>query len=402
MNDLVDPKTQMDWYTAATVLEQIRQTRPTTATDNAKNRNFQVPTMAYFDNQFPANLASQMNTFYGFCKTQTSRCIPANFTPTQAIFFIAYNLYGNDWTDVQADLDTQRFGAGLPTLFFQSQYGALDGWSTNSHSNYHGGTLSIRQRFHRNLIWDLNYTFAHSFDNASGVQSSGGFSGSALILNPIQPQRDYAQSGFDIRHIVNVNGVYQLPVGRGQHFGSHMASWIDAVIGGWQVSGVYRFNTGLPLTTPIDDARWATNFEVQSATTQVSAVPVCVDRTTAKLFGCGNTTAAFQSFRNAFPGEIGQRNFLRLPHFMDLDASLAKSFKLNWTKLGENTSLQIRADVFNVANYQAFGALDQSRTGFGIPQDPKVQNLTPPVNFSNFTGIQGSPRFMQIGAQISF
>jgi len=402
MNDLVDPGTKMDWFTAATALEKIRQTRPTTATDTSRNKNFAVPTMPYFDNQFPANLASQMDTFYGFCATASSRCIPANFTPTQAIFFIAYNLYGNDWTDVQADLDSQRFEAGLPTKFFQSQYGALDGWSSTSHSIYHGGTFSLRQRFRKNLTWDFNYTMAHSLDNASGLQAAGAYNGAALILNPIQPNRDYANSGFDIRHIVNANAVYSFPFGHGQRFGSHANRFVDGVLGGWQISGVYRFNTGLPLSTPIDDARWATNFEVQSNTTQIANVPVCVDRTTRKLFGCGNTTAAFQSFRNAYPGEVGMRNFLRLPGYVDMDASLIKTFKLDHVHLGENTSLQIRADVFNVANSQHFGAQDLSRTGFGIPQDPAVQNLSPASNFSNFTGIQGTPRFMQIGARIDF
>ena len=388
MNDLVDPKSGMDWYTAATALEKIRQTRPPGSTA--------VPTMPYFDNIFPATLASDMNTYEGFCKTPTSLCIPSTFTPTQAIFYIARNVYGNDWTDTQADLDSQRFGAGLPTLFFQPQYGALNVWSTVANSNYNGFSVSLRQRYHNSLQWDFNYTYSHSLDDASGLQSAGGYNGAAFIENSIQQSRSYANSGFDLRHVINVNGIYQLPFGRGRAFGQNVGRVLDAFVGGWQLSGVFRWNTGLPLSSPIDDARWATNFEVQSGTSLTRPLDTCVSKNPPKLFGC-NTTFAFQSFRNAYPGEIGMRNFFRLPGFSELDAALDKEFTVT-----EKTKLQLRWEVFNVANSQYFGSLDQSRTGFGIPSDPLVRNLNPPSNFSNFTGIQGAPRFMQIGLRFEF
>ena len=49
---------------------------------------------------------------------------------------------------------------------------------------------------------------SHSLDDASGLQTSGNF-GTALILNPIRQEDNYASSDFDVRHIVNVNGVWQ-------------------------------------------------------------------------------------------------------------------------------------------------------------------------------------------------
>jgi hypothetical protein len=62
----------------------------------------------------------------------------------------------------------------------------------------------------------------------------------------------------------------------------------------------------------------------------------------------------------------------------------------------------LRWDVFNVTNTQHFGAIDSSRTGFGVGLDPKLNQLTPPGDWSNFTQIQGQPRIMQIGARYSF
>ncbi len=391
LNDLVDPKSGMDWYTAATVLEKIRQTRPPGSTA--------VPTMPYFDNIFPANLTARMNAFYGCA------CIPSTFTPTQAIFWIARNFYSNDWTDLQADIDVERFGNGDNTLFFNPQYGALSAWSTIGNSSYHALNFSLRQRRH-NVLWDFNYTMSHSLDDASGLQADTGFSTASFILNPIRQRDWYANSAFDIRHVMNLNAIFQLPFGRGQWLGKDAGRGLNALIGGYQFSTIMRWSTGLPLSAPFDDARWATNWNVQSNTTLTRPLSTCVTKgdanTAPKLFGC-DPTGAYQSFRNAFPGESGQRNIFRLPGIARIDAGLSKSFGMPWS---EKQELQLRVEVFNLTNTQHFGPLDQSRSGFGLRADPKVRNLTPPTNWSNFTDIQGGSsegrRVMQIGARFSF
>ncbi len=382
-NNLVDPKSRMDWYTAATILEKIRQTRP--PEDTA------VPTMPYFDNIYPANLAEIMNAWDG-------TDIPTNFTPTQTIFWFARNWWGNDWTDLQADMDLERFSEGLPTLFVQPQFGALNVWSTVANSNYHGLIASVRQRF-GGLQWDFNYTYSHSLDDASGLQAAGGYDTDAFIQNSIRQRDNYANSQFDMRHQININGVYQLPVGRGRFIGANMNRAADALLGGWRISGIYRWNTGLPIYAPYDDARWATNWNAQSYAFTTRDVQPCVTRDNPKLFGC-NTTYAYQSFRNPYPGETGMRNVFRLPSYVSLDMGLNKSIKL-----GETRALELRWEVFNVTNTQHFGNtenMDLSRSGYGIRLDPGVQKLTPPTNWSNFTGIQGNPRVMQIGARFAF
>jgi hypothetical protein len=383
LENLVDPKSGMDWYTAATMLEKIRQAgQPADAA---------VTPIPYFENIFPADLATQINNYY------ECACVPSNFTPTQTWFWIANNFYGNDWTDIQNDVE---YATGIP-YFFQSQYGALSAWGTIAHSNYQGLAVSLRQRLGSTLMWDFNYTYSHSLDNASGLQTSGGYD-SAFILNPFRPNDNYGSSDFDLRHVININGIYQMPFGRGKAFAGTAPGWLDAIIGGWQLSGIFRWNTGLPQWTPYDSNRWATNWEVQSNTTQVTPVKTCVTRgdanTAPKLFGC-DTVAAYQSFRNAYPGETGQRNVFRLPGYISLDAGLSKSFTMPWS---DKQKLSLKWEVFNVTNTQHFGAMDTSRTGYGLQLDPALNNTQPPPNWSNFTGIQGSPRVMQIGARFSF
>jgi len=383
ITNLKDPVSKVDWYTAATQLEVIRQTRPPAGTA--------VSPIPYFENMFPG-ITAQLDAYYG-CG---GGCMPLTFTPTQTIFWVMRNFYGNDWTSLQDDMDA---AAGV-SRFYNPQYGALSAWGTFAQSTYHGLSLSIRQRV-RGLLWDFNYTFSHSLDNASGLQDSAAFGG-AFLLNPIRPRDGYSSSDFDLRHQINFNGVYEFPIGRGKRFGSGMNRGLDAFIGGWQLSGIYRWNTGLPISAPYDDARWATNWNVQSFVTQVtpfSACPTRGDATTApKLFGCDPKTA-YQSFRNAYPGETGQRNVFRLPGYSNVDLGLSKTFNMPWN---ESHKLQLRWEVFNVMNRQAMGGVDGSRTGFGLRLDPKVRNLAPPANWTNFTSIQGSPRVMQIGAKFEF
>ena len=118
-----------------------------------------------------------------------------------------------------------------------------------------------------------------------------------------------------------------------------------------------------------------------------------------KLFGGSSCDikAIYQNFRNAYPGETGPRNYLRYPGYTNVDLGLAKTFNMS-----EKLHLQLRWDVFNIANHQSFGLIDGSRTGSGVARDPALRGLNAPDNWSNFTQIQGQPRVMQVGARFSF
>ena len=83
---------------------------------------------------------------------------------------------------------------------------------------------------------DFNYTLSHSLDDASGVQATGAYNYSSFIENPIRQHDWYANSDFDIRHIINVNAIWELPFGRGRHFLGDSGRLVDAVVGGWQLT----------------------------------------------------------------------------------------------------------------------------------------------------------------------
>ncbi len=391
-NNLVDPKSGMDWYTAAGMLEVARAAGVAVSA---------IPSIPYFQNLFPSNLATLINDNY--CG---GVCVSPTLNQTQAVFAMAQrNFFGNDWTDTQDALD-QAVNGGDSTshnLFIQPQYGALSTFSSIAKSNYNAGTISLRERLGTNLTMDFNYTLSHSLDDASGLATSGAYGG-AFILNPIRQRDSYANSDFDVRHIVNINAVWGLPFGRGRTFFGSANKWVNGVIGGWQLSGIYRWNSGLPVgfygdANTFDNSRWATNWNVQSGAIRSQPVDTCPDRgglLAPKLFGC-NTVAAYNSFRNARPGESGDRNVFRVPGYVDLDVGLGKSFSMPWS---EKQKLQIRAEAFNIGNTQRLGQYNTGRSGFGINLKPST--AAPPSVWSNFTAIQGTPRVLQFGFRYEF
>jgi len=397
--DLRDPKNGVDWYTAGTALEKLRQK----GTDIS-----QIPALLpakvnqYFNDMFPSGLANVINNYEG---------TPQNPTPWDPTWTNAQSLYGypftgfftgNDWTDTQAELDLALVAGGFPARFMQPQYGALSAWATAGNSNYNALTFSFRQRL-STLTMDFNYTFSHSLDDASGLQAEHGFgnfqTNGAFILNSFRQGENYANSDFDIRHNINADVVWSLPFGKGRALLGNASKAADAVLGGWQLSSIFRFNTGLPTgVSPSDQAQWATNWDVQSDSTPTRSIHTCPNKPASsapKLFGSCDVNQVYQSFRNAYPGEIGPRNYLRFPGYVDVDLGLSKAWKMPYNEAHE---LQIRWDVFNVTNTQKLTGI----ADFAVALDPGLNQLSAPPDWSNFTQIQGQPRVMQLGARYSF
>ena len=392
LNNLVDPNSRMDWYTAAGLLERLRA---------AGTRVEDVPDIPWFNNFLPSDIAFLMDrNYFEFCCDVFPGVTPGvastytGLTPTQAVYAVALNFYGNDWTDTQ---DVMEQGLDR-NIFFHPQYGALSTHSSVGHSNYHAGTLSVRQRLGRNFSADFNYTLSHSHDDASGLQTADQFGG-AFILNPLRQSDSYASSDFDVRHIINANAIWELPFGRGQTFFTDVNRAVDALVGGWQLTGIFRWNSGLPIGTPFDNARWATNWNVQSNTVRTANIEPCPVRG-GRLFDC-NLLEFYRGLRNPLPGEAGDRNVIRLPRYINLDMGLTKAFNLPWN---ENHRLQLRVEAFNVTNTQRMNSPNtQSRTGWGVDLDPRlIEEDSIPINFGRFTGIQGAPRVLQFGIRYSF
>ena len=363
LNNLVDTTSGTDWYTAARTLNQLRLANtPITS----------VGAIPYFENLFPA-----------LAGTYTVLGQRVNLTASQA----AYRLHARtsvggrnntDFTDIQFNIDD--LSAIGPNVFFHPQYAALQTFSTVGRSDYHGGTLSVRQRFRNSFLFDFNYTFSKALDNSSPLETLRALSN--VIRNPIDPDLEYSVSDFDIRHNINANWLIELPFGRGKKFLGGINSVANALLGGWQLTGVMRYHTGLPVGSP-GDIQWATNWQSQSDGVRIrpiSSSPSANVEGRPNLFS--NPLEAYRSFRNALAGEVGDRNIttLRLPSYFVLDSGLTKNFHMWYS---ETHRLQFRWEVFNVTNTQPFGIVS------ALTLLPEPFNATAPsANFGRFTGSQ--------------
>jgi hypothetical protein len=284
--------------------------------------------------------------------------------------------------------------AAFNNAFFHPQYGAFGALTSIGTSDYHAFQTSFRKRFSANLTFDFNYTLSHSFDIASGLEPSGStIGGAALILNPLDLKVNRASSDFDVRHLINANYIYNLPFGKGRKLLSNLSSVPNFILGGWQTTGIFRWNTGLPSGDPFDDGRWATNWNVQSNARQIRSLIATPTRTgDPNLFG--DPEAAYTSYRNPRPGEIGDRNVLRDPGYVAVDFGLYKQFALPW----EGKSVVFRWEVFNLTNTQHFTDV----IGLGVGREPFQNPGDTPSDFGRFTNIQGAPRQMQFALRIEF
>lgn len=368
LNNIRDPQSGMDWYTAAGMLYDARENNIPVS---------EIPAIPYFENLFP------YFTWLGWD------------TPTQNAYgFVARDGYDYpDYTYLQSYMDDSGV---YPNMFFHPQYAALSAWSTVAYSDYHAATLSVRERFSDAFSLDFNYTFSKSIDNASGLQNSTAYD-TAFILNSLRPNDNRAVSDFDMRHIVNLNSVWQLPVGRGHRFLSSMSPVADAFLGGWQIGNIFRWNSGLPVTAPFDGEVWATNWNVMSAGSLTRPLKSSATKSGDHPNFFKNPEEAFHSFRNAKPGETGQRNIFREPSYVSLDFQLAKSWKLPYS---EGHRLQLRWEVFNVTNTQRLAGPNQTRGAWGLGFDPQTSDMS--EEFGRIVEIQGAPRVMQFALRYDF
>ncbi len=128
--------------------------------------------------------------------------------------------------------------------------------STSAQASYHSGQAELSHRFAHGLSFNSAYTFAKNLSDNQGtygaagasqsfVDEQGGYNGTYTYDRHI----DYGNVTGTRRHRALTSGVYELPAGRGKRFGGNMNRFADAALGGWQLSGIFLFQTG-PFLTP--------------------------------------------------------------------------------------------------------------------------------------------------------
>jgi hypothetical protein len=244
-------------------------------------------------------------------------------------------------------------------------------------SSYNGLQLSANHRSASGLTYLVSYTWSKSMD----VGCSGFFGiESCSVQNPYDIKGDRSVSGFDLTHVLSASATAPLPFGKGRRF-ANQGGLLNYIVGGWQLNGILTLTSGLPYNVYISsDIPNVGNFAPWSGNVRANQVgdPNLSNPSTTEWF---NTAA----FAPPAPFTFGNssRNSLRADWFKNLDVSLFKDFPFT-----EKTSLQFRAEAFNVTNTPTWG----------IP----INDLNNHAQFGLITSTRSTERQLQLSLKLYF
>jgi hypothetical protein len=252
-----------------------------------------------------------------------------------------------------------------------SLFGSDTDQETVGKSNYNALEISVRHTSGR-LELSAGYTYGKSMDNSSNLGEE---------LNPVSPSLSYALSAFDIRHNFVASYRYELPLER---LFKSSNRWSQ----GWEVSGIARFSTGLPVTL----VNYGDNSLLGAEPNGINNYGVDEPDFSGGPLNLNHNPRNGQPYFNASlfsenalgtPGTASRRSFSG-PGLDNYDLALLKNVRLT-----ESKSLQFRIENFNAFNHAQF---------FG-PQF--VNGNIGSSTFGQVVGA-GSPRLVQFGAKLLF
>jgi hypothetical protein len=231
--------------------------------------------------------------------------------------------------------------------FYPYQAAGLPTWTNNAYADFNALTVTVRRALSSGLAFDFNYTWSHSIDNSSGAESGAGTSG-AVLQDAFNVNAFRGSSDFDERHNITADALYELPFGRNRRFAQHVNKFVDAVIGGWQLSTIFRYHSGLPSTITAAGV-YPTNYEISALVNLLPGSPnhygkFIDDNGVPSLFP--STSAAGNYFQQS-GGATGTRAIVRLPGISNVDIAVMKTFALPW----EGHRIALRGEAFNAFNH---------------------------------------------------
>jgi len=240
--------------------------------------------------------------------------------------------------------------------FYHDQFSALYAWRSIGNSNYNALQVVYRQRFDYGLHADFNYSYSKSLDITSQAEreTDSGSNNGAQILNTWSPNQLYGPSDFDVRHQITSDLIWNLPVGRGKQYFAAIGRLTDELVGGWQLTGIIRWTSGLPFEVVNGNDYYPTNWDIAGYATLTGPAPKAKagsDHAAGALLQqeFANPTAAFNAFSHTLPGDSGTRNPLRGDGYFGVDTGLGKTLPVT-----ERVRLKLGVEVFNVSNSVRF------------------------------------------------
>jgi outer membrane receptor protein involved in Fe transport len=316
------------------------------------------------------------------------RELPRNFIfETSYVGSISHHLYRT--------IDMNPIVAPLTGVRFQPQVGVRTVRAASANSNYESLQFNLKRNFKPTPLGQLqldgSYTYAHYLDDVSDVfafdSTPSSFQSAPQVLG-FSPHTDYGNSDFDRRHIGAIAVVFTPRAPSNGVLGT--------VLGGWTLSGIAHWQTGLPYTVQNGSDRGgfgqtaAERPDIGNLSAPLNTRAVIVPPATcATGFMNPDTSSCVDPGTVHFVEGIGNpdartvgRNTLHAPGVDNLDASVAKRFKFT-----ERTGLEFRVDMFN--------ALNTTNLGF-FPFVSRAVNGSPTGSFLDFTQTDSIARSMRM------
>jgi hypothetical protein len=401
--NLTDPKTKITYFQAVDALAALYRQGIPTSSINAQTVG---KTAQYWQDIMPA--LQPGGVYELFCggggtpsALQAAYDLFSCYSKNETTALFIYDLFGLAGCDAvnsatcgstPSQQNASYFPTGNPGSFWNGQYSSLYAWRTIGNAAYNAMELTLRHKMSHGVQFDFNYTFSKSMDINSDAERIGQWGGlGGQIINSWDPNAERAVSDFDATHQFNANWIAELPFGKGRAIAPNAHGFTEGVIGGWQLSGLFRLTSGFPVNIS-NGFQWPTNWQLGGNAELVSPVktgafPVTTGQDAGNISIFSNGPDAINSFISPFPGEGGARNQIRGQGFFNVDLGLAKRWAMPWS---EKQSLQFRWEVFNITNSVRFN----------------VQSAAPEVDisntFGNYTGLLTNPRVMQFALRFEF
>lgn len=285
--------------------------------------------------------------------------------------------------------------------FYPNPNGLGMNMTTNySNANYNALQADFTKRYSAGWQFQVNYTYSKVLSDTAG----DGQTRFEPFLDSDNPKIERSRTPFDLTHSFKLNGIWELPFGKGKRV-NLTNGFVNAVLGGWGVSGIMTWNSGAPFS--VLSGRGTLNRGARSGqNTAVTALnksqldDLLIFRQTgngpymvnAPAIGAdgravaadGSAPFSGQAFFNPGAGELGslQRRLFSGPGFWNTDFQAFKTFTH-----GERYSADVRADFFNLTNTPSFFIGDQS-----------INSAT----FGRITSTASGRRVVQFGLYLRF
>jgi hypothetical protein len=295
--------------------------------------------------------------------------------------------------DITDSLNTLAAYGLLPeNVGIPSQFGTQAYLTNKGSSNYNALLLTVSKNLSHGLKYDFNYTWSHSIDNNSQAANNNAlYNVTGILCDITRPRACRGNSDFDVRQEISSDFLYDLPFGRGRMFGANDSLLVEEVLGGWSVSGLPSYRTGLSIN-PLSYAFLGSFASEDPAifTGPKSDLKSHVNNVQGTVYnfagGVNGANKVLAEFRGPIGLEYGQRNIAKGPGAFNLDFGLAKTFPII---PADHVNLVFRADAFNLLNHPSFGT----------PTLDIVNNVSP---FGQITGTSVGARVGQFSLRLEF